>query len=44
MRFEVFTAATLKMAVFWVVAVCSLVEVYRRFRGARCLHYQGDEA
>jgi hypothetical protein len=23
-----------KMAVFWVVAPCSLVEVYRRFRGA----------
>jgi hypothetical protein len=27
-----------KMAVFWVVAPCSLVEVYRRFRGADCLH------
>jgi hypothetical protein len=24
----------MKMAVFWVVAQCSLVEVYRRFRGA----------
>jgi hypothetical protein len=24
----------MKMAVFWVVAPCSLVEVYRRFRGA----------
>jgi hypothetical protein len=22
------------MAVFWVVAPCSLVEIYRRFRGA----------
>jgi hypothetical protein len=31
------------MAVFWVVASCSLVEVYRRFRGACCLHNQGDE-
>jgi hypothetical protein len=31
------------MAVFWVVAPCSLVEVYRRFRGAYCLHHQGDE-
>jgi hypothetical protein len=29
------------MAVFWVVAPCSLIEVYRRFRGACCLH-QGD--
>jgi hypothetical protein len=24
----------MKMAVFWVVALCSPVEVYRRFRGA----------
>jgi hypothetical protein len=30
------------MAVFWVVAPCSLVEVYLRFRGACCLHLQGD--
>jgi hypothetical protein len=29
-----------KMAVFWVVAPCSLVETYRRFRGACCLHNQ----
>jgi hypothetical protein len=34
---------TLKMAVFWVVAPCSLVEVYQRFRGPCCLHHQGDE-
>jgi hypothetical protein len=26
--FEVLTAANMKMAVFWVVASCSLVEVY----------------
>jgi hypothetical protein len=25
-----------KMAVFWVVAQCNLVEVYRRFRGPCC--------
>jgi hypothetical protein len=31
------------MAVFWVVAPYCLVEVYRRFRGACFLHYQGDE-
>jgi hypothetical protein len=31
-----------KMAVSWVVAPCSLVEVYRRFRDACCLHHQGD--
>jgi hypothetical protein len=41
-RFQVLTAASMKMAVFWVVAPCSLVEVYRRFRGACCLHHQGD--
>jgi hypothetical protein len=33
-RFEVLTAASIKMAIFWVVAPCSLVEVQRRFRGA----------
>jgi hypothetical protein len=32
------------MDVLWVVAPCSLVDVYRRFRGARRLHRQGDEA
>jgi hypothetical protein len=38
------TGRTLKfnMAVFWVIAPYSLVEVYRRFRGACCLHHQGD--
>jgi hypothetical protein len=32
-----------KMAVFWVVSPCSLVEVYRRFIGAYCLHHQDDD-
>jgi hypothetical protein len=32
----------IKMAVFWVVAPCSLVEVYQRFRGPCCLHNQGE--
>jgi hypothetical protein len=32
-----------EMAVFWIVAQCSLVEVYQRFRGPCCLHHQGDE-
>jgi hypothetical protein len=31
----------MKMAVFWVVAPCSLVEVYQRFRGTFWLHHQG---
>jgi hypothetical protein len=29
--FEVLTAVSTKMAVFWVVAPCSLVDVYQRF-------------
>jgi hypothetical protein len=33
----------LKMAVVSVVAPCNLIEVYRRFRGACCLHHQGDD-
>jgi hypothetical protein len=32
-----------KMAVFWVVAPSSLVEVYHRFRGPCFLHHQGDD-
>jgi hypothetical protein len=32
-----------KMAVYWVVAPCSLVEVYQRFRGPCCLHHQDDD-
>jgi hypothetical protein len=37
--FEVLTAVGTKMAVFWVVAPCSLVEIYKRFRGPCCLHH-----
>jgi hypothetical protein len=29
-----------KMAVLWVVAPCSFVEVYQRFRGPCCLHHE----
>jgi hypothetical protein len=36
--FEVLTAVSKKMAVFWVVASCSLVEVYQCFRGPCCLN------
>jgi hypothetical protein len=36
-RYEVLTAAGMKMPVFWNVAPCSPVEVYRRFRGFRTL-------
>jgi hypothetical protein len=37
--FEVITVVSTKMAVFWVVGPCSLVEVYQRFRGDCYLHY-----
>jgi hypothetical protein len=40
--FEVLTAVSTKMAVFWVLAPCSLVEVYQRFRGPCYLHHQID--
>jgi hypothetical protein len=33
-RSQVLTAASMKMAVFWDAAPCSVVEDYRRFRGA----------
>jgi hypothetical protein len=36
-------AASMKMTVFWDVAPCSLVEIGLRFRGAYCLHHQGDD-
>jgi hypothetical protein len=34
----------MKMAVFWVVAPCSMVEFYRLFTDACCFHYQGFTA
>jgi hypothetical protein len=34
----------MKMGVFWDVVPCSLVEIDRLFRGAYCLHHQGDRA
>jgi hypothetical protein len=40
--FGVFMVASMKMAFFWVVALCSLVEGYQCYRGTCCLH-QGDE-
>jgi hypothetical protein len=33
----------IKMTVFWYVALCSLVEIDRHFRGAYCLHHKSDE-
>jgi hypothetical protein len=34
----------MNIAIFWAVAPCYLVEVYRRFRGACCLHHPGDRS
>jgi hypothetical protein len=42
-RFQVFTAASIKIIAFWDIALCSLVEVDRRFRGAYCLHHRPDD-
>jgi hypothetical protein len=33
----------MKIAAFWDIASCSLVEVDRSFRGAYCLHHQGND-
>jgi hypothetical protein len=33
----------MKMTAFWDIAPCSLIEVDRHFRGAYCLHHQGDD-
>jgi hypothetical protein len=43
-RFEVLTAASMKLVVFWVVAPCNLVDAYRRFRGPSCLRHQYDDS
>jgi hypothetical protein len=39
-RFQVITAASMKMTVFWDIAPFSPVETDRHFRGAYCLHHQ----
>jgi hypothetical protein len=41
LRFQVLTPASMKMKVSWDVALCSLVDTDRRFRGPYCLHHQG---
>jgi hypothetical protein len=32
----------MNMTSFWDIALCSLIEADQRFRGAYCLHHQGD--
>jgi len=35
--------ANIKMTAFWYMALHSLTEVHWHFRGAYCLHHQGDD-
>jgi hypothetical protein len=42
-RFQFLTTASMKRAVFSVVALCSLVQIYRHFRGTCCLQHQYDK-
>jgi hypothetical protein len=37
------SAISMIMSVFWGVAPCSLVDIYRRFRGAYCLYHRPDD-
>jgi hypothetical protein len=43
MRFQVLTAASMNMTAFCHIVACSLVEVYRGFRGAYCFHHRPDD-
>jgi hypothetical protein len=43
-KFQVLTAVSMKMVIFWVIAPCSLEEVHRRFRGVCHLHHQGSSS
>jgi hypothetical protein len=42
-KFQVLTADSIKMTVFCDFTPCGLVEIYRYFRGANCLHHPGYE-
>jgi hypothetical protein len=44
LRFKVLTVMSMKMDVFWEVALYSLVDIDRRFRGAYCLFHQDYES
>jgi hypothetical protein len=43
-RFQVLVTASMKFRAFWNVLLCSQVDIARRFRGAYCVHHQGDES
>jgi hypothetical protein len=38
--FEILIVETTRIAIFWSVIPCSLIDVYRHFGGAYCLHLQ----
>jgi hypothetical protein len=40
MRFQVLTAASMKLKIFWDVLPCSSLNFDRRFRGTCCIHHQ----
>jgi hypothetical protein len=42
MRFWVLMAASMKMAAFWDIALCSPIKVDTHFSGEQCLHYGGS--
>jgi hypothetical protein len=39
-RFQVLTASSIKVTVFWDLASCSLIEINRSSRSAYCIHHQ----
>jgi len=39
-KFQVFTAANIKMAVFWKVTPCSLVQRHKNYWDSCCLNLQ----
>jgi hypothetical protein len=43
LRFQVLTATSMKMTLFWDVAPKSLVKIGRRFTGTYYVHHQADE-
>jgi hypothetical protein len=42
-RFQVLTSANMKTAVFWVVVLCSQVEIYRYYRCTCCFKHRPDD-
>jgi hypothetical protein len=38
----ILTAASMKMAIFWVITPCRLEEIHQQFTGTCCFHYRGD--